>query len=110
MLIFVVYVLVISNWHANVNSNWNAQYMLFVIAEYLFKLGTRARTFLLVLVWHTFVQPLGRVRARAKESCIQTLHARALGLKAAARPSARDDRVSCIQRLLKPSKFIYPTF
>ena len=69
MLIFVVFVLVISNWHAN--SNWNAQYMLFVIAEYLFKLGTRARTFLLVLVWHTFVQPLGRVRARAKESCIQ---------------------------------------
>ena len=73
MLIFVVYVLVISNWHANENSNWNAQYMLFVIAEYLFKLGTRARTFLLVLVWHTFVQPLGRVRARAKESCIQIL-------------------------------------
>ena len=66
MLIFVVFVLVISNWHAN----WNAQYMLFVIAEYLFKLGTRARTFLLVLVWHTFVQPLGRVR-EAKESCIQ---------------------------------------
>ena len=32
MLIFVVFVLVISNWHAN----WNAQYMLFVIAEYLF--------------------------------------------------------------------------
>ena len=44
MLIFVVFVLVISNWHANANSNWNAQYMLFVIAEYLFKLGTRART------------------------------------------------------------------
>ena len=29
-----------------------------------------------------FVQPLGRVRARAKESCIQPLLARALGLKA----------------------------
>ena len=27
MLIFVLYVLVISNWHANVNSNWNAQYI-----------------------------------------------------------------------------------
>ena len=33
MLIFVVYVLVISNWHANVNSNLNAQYMLFVIVR-----------------------------------------------------------------------------
>ena len=33
MLIFVVYVLVISNWHANINSNWNAQYMLFVIVQ-----------------------------------------------------------------------------
>ena len=30
------------------------------------KLGTRARTVLLVLVWHTFVQPLGRVRRASK--------------------------------------------
>ena len=30
------------------------------------KLGTRARTVLLYLVWHTFVQPLGRVRRASK--------------------------------------------
>ena len=29
MLIFVLYVLVISNWHANVNSNWDSQYICF---------------------------------------------------------------------------------
>ena len=29
MLIFVLYVLVISNWHANVNSNWNLIYVVY---------------------------------------------------------------------------------
>ena len=38
------------------------------------KLGTRARTVLLVLVWHTFVQPLGRVRRASKG----ILHTRSL--------------------------------
>ena len=32
MFIFVLYVLVISNWHAEVNSNWNAQYICLICA------------------------------------------------------------------------------
>ena len=101
MLVFVVYVLVISNWHAYVNSNWNAQYMLFVIAEYLFKLGTRARTFLLVIVWHIFdLCSAFMPSARASKGILHT-NIKALLLfvckipLAGARPSARD-RVSCL--------------
>ena len=78
MLIFVVYVLVIciriSYFKLARQRKFKLERTVYAFcdcAEYLFKLGMRARTFLLVLVWHTFVQPLGRVHARAKESCIQ---------------------------------------
>ena len=74
MTLIFVYPLFCDKWYTTYIKLERTVYMLNLCfdAEYLFKLGTRARTFLLVLVWHTFVlQPLGLVRARVKVSCIQ---------------------------------------
>ena len=43
-----------------------AHYANYGFERNLMKPGTRARTVLLVLIWHTFVQPLGRLRRASK--------------------------------------------
>ena len=64
MLIFVLYVLVISNWHANVNSNWNLIYVV-----YHYSRAKRASTYKLYYTSHN----IHLLQAQDKSTMIITI-------------------------------------